>query len=248
MICCVPDDSGSECEDRTPEECAAEGGAVVAASSCLPNPCADAHAPPDGDIVCCLPDDSGPECEDRTSAECVAGGGVVVSANSCAPNPCAAIPPSDGDTRCCLADDSGPECEDRTPAECAVEGGVNMGPGTCLPNPCGEVTPPPADASVQVTCERRSSRAKVSVDGNGLAPGAYTARIVSGSNEAVSPAENAIGDEIELDFDSDGGDIAAGATPITSDFIQGAPPQVLGQLRDSEGNLVAENLATCTQE
>src|SRR5262245_27065477 len=65
--CCLPDDSGPECEDRTAAECAAAGGIDLGPGSCLPNPCAGAPPAPDQDIRCCLPDDSGPECEDRTA-------------------------------------------------------------------------------------------------------------------------------------------------------------------------------------
>jgi hypothetical protein len=142
VACCIPDDRGSECEDRTADECGAQGGTVSTATSCLPNPCADAP-PVDADVVCCLPDDSGPECEDRTTADCAAQGGVAVQATSCQPNPCAATPPADGDTRCCLPDDSGAECEDRTPAQCIAGGGVDMGPGSCTPNPCAGVSSDP---------------------------------------------------------------------------------------------------------
>jgi hypothetical protein len=135
VICCIPDDHGSECEDRTSAECTAQGGTVSAATSCLPNPCAD--APPVAvDIVCCLPDDSGPECEDRTAAECAAQGGLAVAATTCTPNPCTATPPADAEIRCCLPDDSGTECEDRTPAQCIAQGGIDMGAGSCTPNPC----------------------------------------------------------------------------------------------------------------
>jgi hypothetical protein len=135
VVCCIPDDRGSECEDRTADECAAQGGTVSTATSCLPNPCADAP-PVDADIVCCLPDDSGAECEDRIAAECAAQGGLAVEATSCTPNPCAATPPADADIRCCLPDDSGVECEDRTPAQCIAKGGIDMGAGSCTPNPC----------------------------------------------------------------------------------------------------------------
>jgi hypothetical protein len=144
VVCCVPDDQGSECEDRTTDECTAQGGTVSTATSCLPNPCADAP-PVDADIVCCLPDDSGPECEDRPAAECAAQGGLAVEATSCDPNPCAATPPADADTRCCLPDDDGAECEDRTPAQCIALGGVDMGPGSCTPNPCADLSDNPGD-------------------------------------------------------------------------------------------------------
>ena len=54
VACCIADDSGPKCEDRTAEECAAQGGTVHAAASCLPNPCADTASPPAVEIVCCL--------------------------------------------------------------------------------------------------------------------------------------------------------------------------------------------------
>lgn len=139
VVCCVPDDSGTECEDRTEAECSAEGGTVSTATSCLPNPCATSPVPPaDDDVICCIPDDSGPECEDRTSAECSAAGGVVVAGTTCLPSPCApSTPPVDPDIQCCVPHiDGGFECEDRTPAGCDAEGGTNMGAGTCTPDPC----------------------------------------------------------------------------------------------------------------
>ena len=144
VVCCIPDDSGPECEDRTADECAAQGGTVVAgATSCLPNPC-DGAPPVGQDIVCCLPDDSGAECEDRTQAECLAGGGVVVNATSCDPNPCAAIPPADPDVVCCLPDNGGdgtPECEDLTADACVAAGGTVSDATSCTPDPCGGTTP-----------------------------------------------------------------------------------------------------------
>lgn len=247
VICCVPDDSGPECEDRTTDECVAAGGTVSAAASCLPNPCAGTP-PPAAEVVCCIPDDSGPECEDRTPGECAIQGGVVVAASSCAPNPCGATVPADLDIRCCLSDDSGAQCEDRTPAECEAQGGVNLGAGSCTPNPCAGVLPPPpvgGAASVRVRCERRASRSRISVDGSGLAAGSYRARAVSGTSDATSAFAAAVGGQAEFDFDSDGGDIAAGATPIAASFIQGNPAQVLGQILDVDGAVVAEAAAVC---
>lgn len=149
VVCCVPDDSGPECEDRTVDECAAEGGTVVpGATSCLPNPCEG--APPvddEGDMVCCLPDDSGPKCEDRTQAECLAGGGVVIDAASCTPDPCAPVPPADPDVVCCLPDNGGDganECEDLTAAACTAAGGTVSSATSCVPDPCN-AAPPPVD-------------------------------------------------------------------------------------------------------
>jgi hypothetical protein len=51
------------------------------------------------------------------------------------------------------------------------------------------------------------------------------AMVTSGANTATAPARQTDGDEVEFDFDSDAGDIAAGATAIAADFIQGSPPR-----------------------
>jgi len=135
--CCLPDDSGSECEDRTPAECAAEGGVDMGAGSCLPNPCAGSTPPPVGDVVCCMPDDSGPECEDRTVAECGAQGGVVVGGVSCLPNPCAATTPTTvpggGTTTTTMPGGGGRvrvRCERRTNRSRASVDGSNLRPGS----------------------------------------------------------------------------------------------------------------------
>jgi len=246
IVCCVPDDRGPECEDRTPDACIAEGGTVSTATTCLPNPCDTTVVPTDDDVICCLPDDSGPECEDRTVEECSAQGGIVVAANSCLDNPCAAIPAVDDDTRCCLPDDSGDECEDRLPSECIAGGGVDIGPGICAIDSCAGVVIPTGNETVRVKCEKRSSRSKVSVDGSGLRNGSYTARIVSGANEAIAAAQAAVLGEAEFDFDSDGGDIAAGATAIPAGFLAGGAPSVTAQVIDADGNVVIEGTVACT--
>src|SRR5215468_3907770 len=231
VACCIPDASGAECEDRTLDECNMQGGTVSTATSCLPNPCAGEPPPVEADLVCCIPHDSGPECEDRTADECAAQGGIVVEATSCNPNPCEPVtPPANDDIQCCLANNGGAECEDRTPAECAVEGGTNAGAGTCTPDPCQSIPPPSANATVRVRCEVRSDRSKISVDGDNLATGTYQAMVTSGANTATAPARQTIGDQVEFDFDSDAGDIAAGATAIAANFIQGTPPQVTGAI------------------
>jgi hypothetical protein len=206
-----------------------------------------------GDVRCCLPDDSGAECEDRTPEECAAQGGTDLGAGSCLPSPCAGATPGAGDgVRCCIPDDSGPECEDRTAAECAAKRGVSIGAGTCIPNPCGGTTtgttlPGGGTPAVRVRCERRASRSKISVDGTALAAGDYSARIGSGASMTTSELLAAVGGEAEFDFDSDPGDIAAGATPIAAGFIQGTPPQVTGTLLSASGGTVAEDTVTCTE-
>ncbi len=99
--CCLPDGGGdgpAECEDRTPAECAAQGGVDLGPGSCLPNPCDSVTPPPTGggDVRCCLPDGGGDgptECEDRTPAQCAAQGGINIGAGACGAGACAATPP-----------------------------------------------------------------------------------------------------------------------------------------------------------
>jgi hypothetical protein len=245
IVCCVPDDRGPECEDRTADECTAQGGTVSTATTCLPNPCDTVTPPTEDKVVCCEPDDSGPECEDRSVEECSASGGIVVEATSCSDNPCAAVPPVDTLTRCCTADDSGNECEVRLPSECMARGGVDVGAGTCSVDACAGIPVPTGTEALKITCERRSSRSRASVDGSGLRDGSYTAHLVSGTSDATAPARAAVAGQAEFDFDSDGGDIAAGATAIAAGFLQGAPPTVTAQILDSNGNVILEGTATC---
>ena len=247
--CCLADNSGAECEDRTSAECVAEGGIDLGPGSCLPNPCEGTTPGPD--VVCCLPDDSGPECEDRTEAECSAGGGVSLGSGTCTPDPCAPIPPPDGDVRCCLPDDSGTQCEDRTATECASLAGINLGPGSCTPNPCfpggSTSTTMPASPIARVICEQRADRSRVSVNGNNLVSGTYSARVTSGTNVATSGLAPTVGDEVEFDFDSNPDDIAAGAVAIAADFLQGDPPHATGEILDGAQNVIASATVLCEQ-
>lgn len=91
-------------------------------------------------------------------------------------------------------------------------------------------------ATIRVRCEKRSDRSKISVDGKDLTPGSYAAMVVSGSNEATSTLQGAVGDEAGFDFDSAPDDVAAGATEIGVDFIQGG--QVTGKILDEAGMTV----------
>jgi hypothetical protein len=100
-----------------------------------------------------------------------------------------------------------------------------------------------AAATIRVTCEARGTRAKISVDGRGLAAGAYTAVVVSGANMATSPAENAVAGEIETDFDSNPADIRAGAVAVVPGFIVGG--QVSGKIVNAAGNTVIADTASC---
>lgn len=98
-------------------------------------------------------------------------------------------------------------------------------------------------ASIRVTCETGRGRAKISVDGKGLAAGSYTTVAVSGGSMATSAATAAVGGEVEGDYDSNGADIRAGATAIPSTFINGA--SVTGKVVDASGNTVIADTVSC---
>jgi hypothetical protein len=142
VACCLPDDDGTECEDRTPEKCMEEGGTVSSATGCFPDPCA---TPPAGAVVCCIADsatgafcDDDPEVEcehDLTAEACAAAHGTVVEAPSCEPNPCKPVSPVV--VVCCVAEDDETECELRTPERCAKHHGTVSTATSCDPNPCG---------------------------------------------------------------------------------------------------------------
>jgi hypothetical protein len=72
---------------------------------------------------------------------------------------------------------------------------------------------------VQVTCEKRAHRSKVSVDGSSLNGNLYRAVTKSGDRTRRSDLQQAVGNEAQFDFDSNPNDIADGATPIPADFI-----------------------------
>jgi hypothetical protein len=74
-------------------------------------------------------------------------------------------------------------------------------------------------ADVEVSCEKRNSRSKASVDGFNLRSGQYRAVLKSGTKTARSPYDQTIGDEVQFDFDSNANDIADGATAIPANFI-----------------------------
>lgn len=153
--CCITDEEESECEEKTPDECAAEGGVDMGAGSCMPDPC---PTPPGAEQVqCCQADhdEDGPECELSSAAECAGEGGTSLGAGTCDPNPCPATPPPAGEVACCVPDggaeteesdggddggdtgDTGGECERTTDAGCTALGGISMGDVSCDPDPCG---------------------------------------------------------------------------------------------------------------
>ena len=104
-------------------------------------------------------------------------------------------------------------------------------------------------ASLRVRCERWSGRSKISVDGNNLTPrnGSFSARVQAAGGTSASATKSAVGDEAEFDFDSSPNDIAAGAAPISADFIAAhSGPDVIGEILDSQGLVIASQGAECT--
>ena len=103
-------------------------------------------------------------------------------------------------------------------------------------------------ANVRLRCELRSGRSRISADGRDLRPanGVYSARVTAAGGSATSGAQQAVLGEAEFDFDSDRGDIAAGATAIAPDFIAARPgPDVIAEILDAQGVVVASGGAEC---
>ena len=96
ILCClsgsaqggfIEEDPDVECEDvSTPAQCAAQGGTVVAGTSCDASPCAP--TPPGSIVACCVPDGNETECEELTPESCTAHNGTASAASSCDGNPC----------------------------------------------------------------------------------------------------------------------------------------------------------------
>src|SRR3989442_3452936 len=82
IVCCVPGDGhphrdhaqvGPECEVITADRCTARNGTQSTATSCDPDPCAQAGP---GEVVCCVPHPEDPgagaKCEIVTADDCTA--------------------------------------------------------------------------------------------------------------------------------------------------------------------------------
>lgn len=98
-------------------------------------------------------------------------------------------------------------------------------------------------AGIRIKCEKKSNRSSISVDGRNLTLGSYSAVVKSGDNKAVAELKSSTGDEVEFDFDSDKGDIVAGAVAISPIFIQGG--KVTGQIKDADGFIIIEGTSSC---
>ncbi len=98
-------------------------------------------------------------------------------------------------------------------------------------------------ASVDVKCEVRNGRSKVSVDGSGLS-GTFQATVTSGgvTVKSAPQAADPVSREVEFDFDSNRADIAAGATAIPRTFIQNS--RVTGSIFVVNGTTPVASVAT----
>jgi hypothetical protein len=105
-------------------------------------------------------------------------------------------------------------------------------------------------ASLRLRCERRfdPARSSISVDGRNVMPNAlYTARVISGPNQATARPRAAIGPEVEFDFSSNRGDILRGATAIAPNFIRNL--SVRAAIFNANGVMVAgPTTASCVRK
>lgn len=109
--------------------------------------------------------------------------------------------------------------------------------------------PDASAATIRVQCEKRTNRAKASVDGKGLAAGAYTAQIVSGAQTAQSLPETAQRGEVEFDFKSNKSnevenEPGESVTTVPADFIAD-DGQLTGKILDASGATVASDTVAC---
>jgi len=139
---------------------------------------------------------------------------------------------------------------------------ILAGLGACADNssnPSGPTdptlkSPPPADisvavASIRLSCERRTNRSRISVDGFGLVPraGNFRARVTASGGTVTSAAKRAVAGQDEFDFDSNPNDIRAGATRIAATFITARTgPDVVARILNASGQVVATQGANCT--
>jgi hypothetical protein len=129
-------------------------------------------------------------------------------------------------------------------ARCADNG---VTPNAPTPPPVGTDAPAGnagGNPLLRLRCEARTGRSKVSVDGDNLVPGSYRASVRSGGNTITSNPMTTRGNEVEFDFDSNPGDIAAGAVRIPPDFIQGGRVEAI--LVTTSGMAIANTVSACS--
>jgi len=116
QACCF---SAGNCEERSPAQCATEGGISLNGVSCTESPC--------GAGACC----TGTNCVVASTYDCMFNGYSPQGAGTtCDPDPCGAATGA-----CCFGDTS---CSALTAGECANSGGTFQGEGSdCLTADCG---------------------------------------------------------------------------------------------------------------
>lgn len=115
----------------------------------------------------------------------------------------------------------------------------------CAVSAVGLAVPDASAATIRVQCEKRTSRSKASVDGKGLAAGAYTAQIISGAQTVQSLPQTAQRGEVEFDFNSKN-EVEEGEsqTLIPATFI-GDDGKVTGKILDASGATVVSDAVVC---
>jgi hypothetical protein len=105
------------------------------------------------------------------------------------------------------------------------------------------VIPASADAAtIQIKCEQRAGRARVSVDGRDLVRGSYKCMVMASGQEFATDDMPSKGDQLECDFDSDPGDVAAGATFIPANLLREG--KVHGEIQNNAGTVASAD-KTC---
>ena len=102
--------------------------------------------------------------------------------------------------------------------------------------------PATAGEALRVRCEQRADRSVVSVDAKNLPDGDYQAEIVSGMNSRLSELQPAVAGEVEFDFSSKPADVAAGATSVARNFVQGP---TAGKILAADGFVIVSDTVPC---
>ena len=129
--------------------------------------------------------------------------------------------------------------------------GEALGPSEASAPTVSEGVTQPSTGNIRLRCERRSNRSKISVDGSNLSPagGAFRARVRAAGGTATSGTRQAVGGEVEFDFDSDPGDVREGATRIAASFVQArAGADVTAEILNSQGGVVGSSSGDCVSQ
>ena len=100
-----------------------------------------------------------------------------------------------------------------------------------------------AAATLRVRCEVRSNRSKISVDGKRIKSTDSVTAVVTNTDgiSVTADPKPIVLKQVDFDFDSDPGDVADGATPISPNFIDRNNPHVTASIPE----LGLSKTATC---